>query len=149
MSDNLANLRMVAEELDKPDGWGRAALEIRWAVDEIGRLEERYRREHEAHAANLKEQQKCEAELHQLRLDMARLLATSKTGGSGCCITCAAHVLVIEDLRRALAGMIEAVRDVEIDKAQWEASVARHLRRAYDTLGIADPRAIAALVNEV
>jgi len=48
---------------------------------------------------------------------MARLLATSKTGGSDCCITCAAHVLMIGDkdaeierLRAALAGEIGLVQ---------------------------------------
>ena len=39
--------------------------------DEIERLSEIYRREREAHAANLKEQQKCEVEIERLRAELA------------------------------------------------------------------------------
>jgi hypothetical protein len=52
---------------------------------------------------------------------MARLLATSKTGGSDCCITCAAHVLAIND------------RDAEIERLRAA------LDDAFDILKIALP----------
>lgn len=34
-----ADLRTVAEQLDRPDGWGRAALSVRGAIEAIERLE--------------------------------------------------------------------------------------------------------------
>jgi hypothetical protein len=44
------------------------------AADEIERLRETYRREREAHAANLQEQQKCEAEIVRLTARETELL---------------------------------------------------------------------------
>ena len=43
----LQDLRTVAETLERPDGWGRGALQARWAVSEIERL----RADHEQYSA--------------------------------------------------------------------------------------------------
>jgi hypothetical protein len=47
-------------------------------------------------------------------------------------------------LRAALAGMIEAVRSVEINGKEWKAHVSHRLSTAYQVLGLTSP-AIAAL----
>jgi len=63
------------------------------ALTEIERFEEVYRREREAHAANLKEWQKCEAELKQLKADAP----------------------VYEDMRRAISSQLDTIRQLRAD----------------------------------
>lgn len=45
----------------------------------------------------------------------------------------------------ALAGLIEAIRDVTIDKTDWDTSVGRRLSRAYRCFGGLHPMAIAQI----
>jgi hypothetical protein len=93
------------------------------------------------------------AEIERLRKDMARLLATSKTGGSDTCITCAAHVLVItedlepeiERLRAALERIAHAKSSV-LNAEQFARAESMLQRWAADALNKAPPDETTALL---
>jgi hypothetical protein len=96
------------------------------------------------------------AEIERLRKDMARLLATSKTGGSDTCITCAAHVLVItedlepeiERLRAALERIAHAKSSV-LNAEQFARADSMLQRWAADALNKAPPDETTALQQKM
>ena len=122
----------LVADLRNPPPWKplnpqREALALR-AADEIERLDRGHRATHKLLLERDREVERLTADYEKCRIYYE-------------------SVKVERDrLRAALAGMVEAVRDVEIDPAEWKESVAARLNRAYDVLGMTAPQ-IAALAG--